>query len=232
MPHLFVYLIIISFIFAIWDTYWVSSFIWKFEIKSTIHNDSVATREKLIQRILYSQSFLSHKDEELSISIDHQLIEPRARIKGRHIMLSSHIVRDTEFLKLFVHEFAHFVDIFILKNIWGKDISHEFYKMSWQDPKTKRAWQKQVNFVSGYAATNQYEDFAESYVFYIFHNRAFQERALRDDIVRQKYLFFQAYVFPDGAFVDTDFSLGRIPSYTWDTTRLPISLQKYLYSLY
>ena len=29
-------------------------------------------------------------------------------------------------------------------------------------------------FVSGYAATNQYEDFAESFAMYVFHNAAFR----------------------------------------------------------
>jgi hypothetical protein len=178
-----------------------------------------------------SSTFFDYTDETLQILIDHTLIEPRGRMKWRNISLSSHIARDSEFLKLFLHELAHFVDIYILKNIWGKDLSHNFYTISWQNPNTKRAWQKQINFVSGYAATNQYEDFAESFVFYVFHNRVFEDRALRDDIMRQKYLFFQQYVFPNGTFVDTDFSLGKIPTYTWDTTKLPISLQKYLYSL-
>jgi hypothetical protein len=69
--------------------------------------------------------------------------------------------------------------------------------ISWKDAATKRAGQTQQNFVSGYAATNQYEDFAESLVLYVFHNRTFEDRALRDDILRQKYLFFQRYIFDD-----------------------------------
>lgn len=68
-------------------------------------------------------------------------------------------------------------------------------------------------------------------VFYVFHNRAFLDRAMRDETIRQKYLFFHSTVFPKGTFVDTDFSLGKVPGYLWDTTKLPISLQKYLYSL-
>ncbi len=54
---------------------------------------------------------------------------------------------------------------------------------------------------------------------------------MRDDIMREKYLFFQTHIFPTGVFSDTNFSLGKVPAYLWDTTRLPISLQKYLYSL-
>ncbi len=86
-------------------------------------------------------------------------------------------------------------------------------------------------FVSGYAATNQYEDFAESLTFYIFHNDEFMERALKNDSLRQKYLFISNFVFPDGEFLDTNFGIGKVPNYLWDTTKLPISLKKYLYSL-
>jgi len=88
-----------------------------------------------------------------------------------------------------------------------------------------------MDFVSGYAATNQYEDFAESFVFYIFHNATFADRALRSESIRQKYLFFANTVFARGYFQGTDFSIGRVPSYVWDTTKIAYSLQKYLYFL-
>jgi hypothetical protein len=159
------------------------------------------------------------------------MIEPRGRMQARKISLSAGVTRDAEFLKLFVHELAHFIDIYRLTGDSRTDPSYLFYRISWRDVTTKLAWQKQRNFVSGYAATNQYEDFAESLVFYIFHNRVFEERAMRDDIMREKYLFFQTHIFPTGVFSDTNFSLGKVPAYLWDTTRLPISLQKYLYSL-
>ena len=88
-----------------------------------------------------------------------------------------------------------------------------------------------MDFVSGYAATNQYEDFAETFVFYVFHNSTFADRALRSESLRLKYLFFMNSVFPMGAYQGTDFSIGRVPSYLWDTTKISFSLQKYLYSL-
>ncbi len=88
-----------------------------------------------------------------------------------------------------------------------------------------------ASFVSWYAATNQYEDFAESLTFYIFHNDEFMERALKNDALRQKYLFISNFVFKNGEFLDTNFGIGKIPSYLWDTTKLPISVKKYLYSL-
>ncbi len=88
-----------------------------------------------------------------------------------------------------------------------------------------------MDFVSGYAQSNQYEDFAESFVMYIFHNATFADRALRSESLRQKYLFLANSVFPRGYFQGTDFSIGRVPSYVWDTTKISFSLSKYLYSL-
>ena len=198
---------------------------------STLNTEKIEARLKILAQVLRSSVFFPYTSERLGITVDHKLIEPRWRMTGRSITLSASIEKDAEFLKLFVHELAHFVDIYVLMWLWSKDPSKEFYQISWESSTTKRAWQKSQNFISGYAATNQYEDFAESFVFYVFHNRTFEDRALRDDIVRQKYLFFQNSVFMSWAFVDSDFSIGKVPSYIWDTTRAPISLQKYLYSL-
>ncbi len=54
---------------------------------------------------------------------------------------------------------------------------------------------------------------------------------MKNDSLRQKYLFFSRNVFTSGEFTDTDFRVGKIPGYIWDTTKVPISVQKYLYSL-
>ncbi|MBX9808943.1 hypothetical protein K2X92_00960, partial [Candidatus Gracilibacteria bacterium] len=70
-----------------------------------------------------------------------------------------------------------------------------------------------------------------SFVFYIFHNAVFADRALKSESVRQKYLFFANSIFPGGSFQGTDFTVGKIPSYVWDSTKISFSLQKYLYSL-
>lgn len=95
----------------------------------------------------------------------------------------------------------------------------------------KKPGETSQNFISGYAASNRYEDFAESFGFYIFHNDEFVDRAMRNDSLRQKYLFLQKYVFVHGEFTGTDFGSADVPKYFWDTTKLPIFVNKYLYSL-
>jgi hypothetical protein len=202
-----------------------------FSIETNTSSKSAQTRKVLLTDILTSPSF-RFSYSRLDIFLDEYLIEPRGRMKGGDITLSNKIIKDGEFIQLFTHEFAHFLDIYILSSSTKRsDPSQEFYAISWNNATTKRVGQGIGSFVSGYAATNQYEDFAESFVFYIFQNQIFLDRAMKNDEIRKKYLFFQTYVFRNREFVDTNFSLGKVPSYVWDTTKIPISVQKYLYSV-
>jgi hypothetical protein len=170
-------------------------------IQTNSTDEGIQKREELIEDIFFMPVFAPFQKTLTSIFIDTNLNEPRGKMSGKNIVLSAQVSRDTEFVKLFFHELGHSVDIYFFTGASSPDISQNFYRISWISPEIKRAGEKQSSFVSGYAATNQYEDFAESFVFYIFHNQYFQDRALRDESLRQKYLFLAKYVFPDGAFV-------------------------------
>ncbi len=153
-------------------------------------------------------------------------------MKGKSIRLSPNVAKESEFLQLLVHEVGHYIDIYSLITFSRKpDPSSYFYSISWEGKNTKKPDQTIQSFISGYAATNQYEDFAESFTFYIFHNDEFADRALRNDSLRQKYLFLGEYVFPEGTFLGTDFGISKAPSYLWDTTKVAVSVKKYLYFL-
>lgn len=196
-------------------------------------NTYIDTKSRIatLKQILYSVP-MAFDYSRLAVSIDGFQREPRGRMRDAQISLSPYVSRDSEFTKLFVHELAHYIDIYtIVSDKNGVDVSDNFYTISWQKPTTKRSGEWTMDFVSGYAAANQYEDFAESMVFYIFHNATFADRWLRSESLRQKYLFFANSLFPRWYFQGTDFSIGRVPSYVWDTTKVAYSLQKYLYSL-
>jgi hypothetical protein len=189
------------------------------------------TRKNLLSQTINAPAF-HFSYSLLSVLFDWVTIEPRGKMTGNQIRLSMNVARDSEFLGLFVHEFAHFIDINVLTHPDSMlDPSNDFYSISWEDTKTKLPGESLNAFVTGYAATNKYEDFAESFTFFVFHNRVFADRALRNESLRKKYIFLMEKVFPHNAFVDTDFSLGIVPSYSWDSTKIPISLKKYLYSL-
>jgi hypothetical protein len=69
------------------------------------------------------------------------------------------------------------------------DPSALFYSISWTEPTVLRSGMTSTSFASGYAATNQYEDFAEAFTLYVFHNTAFAERAKKNPVLQQKYDF-------------------------------------------
>lgn len=54
--------------------------------------------------------------------------------------------------------------------------------------------------------TNQYEDFAESFVYFILHNEAFLERSQSSSLLAQKYAFFKRYLFFGSEFEAMSFS--------------------------
>lgn len=200
-------------------------------IWSNMNIDASDSRIDVMSQVLTS-SFFPFSYSGLSVFLDQDQYEPRAKIRNKEIFLSPHILQTGEFLKLFVHELGHFVDLYILRASPDQsDPSREFYRISWNSAHVKHAQMGMSAFVSGYAASNQYEDFAESFVWYIFHNEDFMDRALRHEALREKYLFFATYVFPHGEFQATDFSVELPPEYLWDTTKTPILLQKYLFFL-
>lgn len=85
-----------------------------------------------------------------------------------------------------------------------------------------------VDFVSGYALTNKYEDFAETFAFYVLHNTEFASKAKTNTALQQKYGFIYDNIFPNGEFQNTSFSSGSVADYNWDVTKIPIKLDDFL----
>lgn len=77
------------------------------------------------------------------------------------------------------------------------------------------------SFVSGYAATNQYEDFAETFAMYVFHNAALEKRAADSEPLQRKYDFLRESVFGE-YFRGTEYEKSPIPSTLWDVTKIVI----------
>jgi hypothetical protein len=138
------------------------------------------------------------------------------------ITLSNNIVSLSEVSKVLVHEIGHMIDIYSLRKTLKKsDISEEFYQINWKDPSTIKAWVPQSSFVSGYASSNQYEDFAESFAMYIFHNKEFLKRAGQNDFLKQKYNFLKRNIFWD-VFLWSAYEKDPVPKKVWDVTKIAI----------
>lgn len=166
----------------------------------------------------------------ITLELVDDRVEPRGKMTSELVSLVVPLASPSESVKVFSHELGHVVDIKFLKpGIVFGDPSEKFYDISWVDMATKKPGMALKDFVSGYAMTNKYEDFGESFTYYLFHNNDFAKRAKQSKILQAKYRFFQKYVFPNQEFVGTGFELDPIPKYSWDTTKIPVALNKYLF---
>lgn len=134
-----------------------------------------------------------------------------------------------EILSVFIHEFWHYIDLYFLEKKLIKDISDDFYNISWEKTKVIKAWFSEKDFVSGYAMTNKYEDFAETFIYFVLHNKDFLEKTKKSEILEEKYNFLISYIFRSGEFQDSDFSENnKVKDYYWDITKIKVNSKKFL----
>lgn len=182
-----------------------------------------------IREVAKSEKFVD-KVSPLHLIIDTLRKEPRGQVSGNSLILSGKIASESESLKVLVHELGHIIDIYYLPlHESGDDFSNKFYTISWQDYNVKKRGAKLADFVSGYALSNKYEDFAESFAFFVFHNEEFVRRSIGNDSLKEKYEFFANNIFQNREFFSTNFASDKIRSYNWDVTKIPVNIKKYLY---
>lgn len=165
---------------------------------------------------------------------------PESRgLAGATTMILSGNVPDIEFRALFMHEIGHVFDLNNnldclggsiesglsefkdgKKPIYQNDASLQFYRISWQNELTMRAGAQKDDFVSGYASSDCFEDFAESHTFFVLHNEKFRELALQNTVLAQKYNFFIAYLYPQGIQIAVS-DHSNDSKRPWDITKLP-----------
>ena len=119
---------------------------------------------------------------------------------------------DEEFRALFIHEFGHITDLGCLTgttesppstfrdgNIVMKqdDPSVGFYAISWTSEKIPKELSTPADFVSGYATSDVFEDFAETYAYYILQPEAFAARARWNTVLAQKREWMLQNVFEE-----------------------------------
>ncbi|MDD5624046.1 MAG: hypothetical protein PHI23_05060, partial [Candidatus Peribacteraceae bacterium] len=88
-----------------------------------------------------------------------------------------------------------------------------------QDSKTQRASTQSEDFVSGYAATDPFEDFAESMIYFVLHRDDFRSRAATNKALAAKFQFIDGVLSPSVRSLATAERqwTGTVP---WDATKL------------
>ena len=144
------------------------------------------------------------------ITITYDIGQPRGLGGGDRIIINAVGVPDEEFVAVLVHELGHIVDTGLLSGnhaagvspfqdgpqaIYQDDHSVAFYALSWQSETVKNLAADSLDFVSGYAQADAFEDFAESYTYYLLHGRDFRALASTNGVLYQKYAFLKNQVF-------------------------------------
>ena len=144
---------------------------------------------------------------------------------------------DSEVVGVLTHEMGHIVDDAYLTGtntapksrfkdfstpVPSDDPSVLFYKISWSTDVRAKAGSNSLDFVSGYASSDPFEDFAETYALYLLHGEEFRELMTTSDRLAQKYNFMKRIVFGGKEFGD-DRITQEVDPYvrTFDVTILP-----------
>lgn len=180
--------------------------------------------------IFLSSKEIQNKIDNLSIEFYEEKNDVRWKMKDQTLKLFwVKNMEVDECSAVWIHEFAHFIDLYYLEKKVFSDLSDYFYNISWESTKVLKSWQNQSDFVSGYAMTNKYEDFAETFTYFILHNTSFLEKTKDSDILKNKYDFFTKYLFREKSFEWSSFSTDeKILKYYRDITKINFSLEIFL----
>lgn len=131
-------------------------------------------------------------------------------LAGKGTIILSGNVRNAELRALFIHEFGHITDLGCLTGttesgpslfhdgpepIFHNDPSTSFYSISWEQETTRRPESSLGDFVSGYAAKDAFEDFAETFAYFVLQPEAFKTRTQGNIALQKKWAWMQGYVF-------------------------------------
>jgi len=177
-----------------------------------------------------------------NIILDYDAQAHRGLGGNSMIILRAVNMTTEEMIGVLVHELGHNVDYAYLKPsdekqktvfkdgtlaLYESDPSLDFYRISWLSNTQLKKAAGSMDFVSGYALSDPFEDFAESYVYYVLHNKDFKVLATSSEAIYAKYQFMKYQVF-GGVEFDTGDGLVDKETRPWDITVLNYDLNAFL----
>ncbi|MCC7197281.1 hypothetical protein IT413_03775 [Candidatus Peregrinibacteria bacterium] len=163
---------------------------------------------------------------------------------GSTIILRCQNVTDEELISVLVHEMGHVVDTGSLQGsaengasgfvdgtapVYSDDPSAEFYSLSFKNENTLRDDMTDLDFVSGYSKSDVFEDFAESYAYYVLHGNEFRELAYNNGTLAVKYDFLKNKVFNGKEYFTGDEQKKvDVLARNYDVTILPYNMKSFL----
>lgn len=158
------------------------------------------------------------------------------------IYIKCNDMTDDVLTSVFVHEMGHIVDTGLYDGksaaglsvyndsratVFKNDPSIDFYAISWKNTSHVVSGSTAFDFVTQYARSNPFEDFAESYNFYLLHGSQFKFMTKTNARLARKYAYLRDNVFSGKEYVNNDIKLNA-KKRSYDATVLPFSLEKFL----
>lgn len=160
----------------------------------------------------------------------------RRGLGGKTTIILDGSVPDEEFAALLVHECGHVIH----GNMHGTSTAGgtafadgpypfyadspviAFWNTSWKSAATRKA-SKDADFVSGYAKSNPFEDFSETFAAYVLQRDTLKERAKKNDAIAAK-LFWMDVHLPVAEDLIGDGTATWDGTVPWDVTKQPLTL--------
>lgn len=153
---------------------------------------------------------------------------------GKSTIILDGSVNDTEFTALLIHECGHVIS----GNMTGTSQSGEssfrdgkspfyndgaavsFFSVSWENERTLKKGTKDADFISGYASSDIFEDFAETFAAYVLQRPYLRKRAETNKAIAQKLAWMESNIpLSETAVGNTTYKGTKdVP---WDVTKLP-----------
>lgn len=193
--------------------------------KTTSDNSSLAEiKESLKTSILALPKWHTKSLKDLEIKNENNISRGLSS-SSKIILHTSSIQSSQELIAVFIHEMGHITDLGSLKGkngyktafydgktpILNDDLSLIFYKISWKNSSTQKKSAKNSDFVSGYAQSDVFEDFAETYLFYKLHGDKFRGILNKSTALKKKYEFMKKHVFNGQEFQSLKYSNINFP---------------------
>jgi len=162
---------------------------------------------------------------------------------GSTLILRCSDISDKELTSVLVHEMGHIVDTGLYTGdsrfdksefvdgdipVYKNDLSLRFYRIDWENSENLKDSAKKEDFVTGYAMTDPFEDFAETYNFYILHGAQFKEMAKKNRKLQRKYLFMKYFIFRGQVFNNDPYTEIAYDMRQYDATMIDYDRNKFI----
>lgn len=179
--------------------------------------------------------------KRLTLSFDPEA--RRGLAGGDQMIIRCANIDEDELMAVVIHEVGHVVDTgsnlnskdFSLKSsftdgstpIYVDDPSVKFYETSFLNNETRNFYTNEVDFVSGYAMSDPFEDFAETYLYYVLHGNAFRKLKVTSAELEKKYSFMKERVFENKEYDMGEENVDYL-SRIYDGTQMKFSVERFL----